>query len=619
MLSDDRHIAGSRPFLASGTCKREDAEAHGRLISLVIDACVAETKSIGVSMYCIASDGESRRGASLTALTQSQLLDERSPLYAILGGMRLMNLLVGNNNLTTDKDPKHIMKRCRNLLLRKSGVLILDTHITPALLRFHLKESGLSSVRIDNLLDPTDRQNVPVCYTLLKEIWSLRRPIGTDKPSFATARDALRILGTLFQHLVLPFVQVTLSLHEQLKHLSAAAHLATFLFTFQNARSKTLPSLTYKDIILMVKNAYFCVAKAKIHNPNSSFWLILLGTDRLESTFGVVRSMVGNDTNADMSSLTTRLSHAVECLNVFSLHPEWDRGPRWLKLRAIEDSNGDVLSSVDHISPKTWKGDVSLESFVLLTAWNEGRQLIETEFASLGVSSHFAEMEKTGVDLLYPFGRFEDAEDEEDENEAVNTAPTETPSFRHVDLNTVTAALEEDAAEPLSLEDHIDIEENRDSRGKYNPFIDAGNGKMVSKARVLRELERATFSRIPGSTDRMTRIAGGGRFSKSSTTPNVIESSSIFGSSTLCVGDPAATIVNCEGRLFLAIIHVSDIIVDFNATVEIDIKLLMEPVVVIQFQICQIVETIRPNDTGAEFVIDEVEWRWNRKMETKVR
>ena len=77
---------------------------------------------------------------------------------------------------------------------------------------------------------------------------------------------------------------------------------------------------------------------------------------------------------------------------------------RQLKLCTIEDSNGDVLSSVDHISPKTWKGDVSLESVVLLTAWNEGRQLIKTKFASLGVSSHFAKMEKAGVDLLYPSG-----------------------------------------------------------------------------------------------------------------------------------------------------------------------------------------------------------------------
>ena len=120
------------------------------------------------------------------------------------------------------------------------------------------------------------------------------------------------MLGALFRHLVLPFVQVSLSLHEQLVHLSAAAHLAMYLFTVNDARSKAMPSLTFKDLILLVKNAYFCVAKAKIHAPDSNFYLILNGTDRLESTFSVVRSMVGNDANADVLMLGYRLSHAVE-------------------------------------------------------------------------------------------------------------------------------------------------------------------------------------------------------------------------------------------------------------------------------------------------------------------
>jgi hypothetical protein len=41
-------------------------------------------------------------------------------------------------------------------------------------------------------------------------------------------------------------------------------------------------SLTFKDIILLIKNAYFCVAKARICMPGSKFNIILNGTDRLE-------------------------------------------------------------------------------------------------------------------------------------------------------------------------------------------------------------------------------------------------------------------------------------------------------------------------------------------------
>lgn len=486
LLSDNKHAAGSRPFITSGTCKREDAEAHAQLISLVIDACEAESETIGCPLFCVASDGESRRGSAFTTLTQKHTLSQGSELFALVGGMRLMNMLVGDNNITADKDPKHIMKRCRNLVLRKSGVMISGTLITPVLLRFHLKEAGLNSIRIDNLLNPTDRQNVPVCFTLLKEIWTLEDPKPTDKPTFVKARNALQVLGTLFRHLVLPFVQVTLSLHEQLVHLSAAAHLANFLFTINDAWTAALPALTYKDIILMVKNAYFCVAKAKITNPDGSFWLILLGTDRLEASFGIVRSMVGTDANADMSSLTTSLSHSVECLNIFSKHPEWDRGPRRLKLPAIEDGNGDIISAVDHINPISWKGDVRLRLVTPITVWNEGRRMVKNKFSSLGLAKHFAELEKKGFDLLFPFGNQNDSDTDLEESESAGDsyAGDSYPSNQstpHFDIN--AAHLEEsESSDPLTLEDHIDIETTRNGKGKYDPFVDVGNGKMVSKA-----------------------------------------------------------------------------------------------------------------------------------------
>ena len=320
--------------------------------------------------------------------------------------------------------------------------------------------------------------------------------------------------------------------------------------------------------------------------------------------------MVGNDANANMSSLTTCLSHAVECLNIFLKHPEWDRGPRRLKLPAVEDGNGDVVSAVDHISPSSWKGDVSLESVVPLTAWNNGRHLIEREFASLGVAAHFEEMEKKGIDMLFPFGTLDNLDDNDDEPEDNAVLPeSQDVPLHHVDLDAVP--LEEDN-EPLSFADHPDIEETQDNCGKFSPYVDVGGGKMVSKARVLRELERATFSRIPGSTDRLIQVAGGTQFSSHSNS-TIVELNSIFGPSTVCVGDPAGTIIICEGLLFLAVIHINDIIVDFNACVDIDVKMLMEPTVTIQFQICQLVE-MREEDPDS---ISGTEWRWNRVMESK--
>jgi hypothetical protein len=355
-----------------------------------------------------------------------------------------MNPLVGNNDITADKDPKHVMKRCRNFMIRKSGVMINGFVVTPALLRFHLQAHKVPSHRIAYMLNPSDRQDVPLCYTFMKEIWSLPPPVPTDKPGFVAAREALRMIGSLFQHLVLPFVQVSLSLHEQLVHLSAAAHLATYLFTVKDARSKAMPSLTFKDLVLLVKNAYFCVAKAKIYTPDGNYYIILNGTDRLESTFGVVRSMVGNDANADVLTLGYQLSHAVECINILSEHPAWDRGPRRLHLRGIEDGNGDVISKCDHITPASWEGDVNVRNISLVTAWNIGRQMVASEFQSCNVEDALLELEANGHDMAFPFGQVaespeesEDDNDEQDENSPVAAEPLSTQ-----DATTLISSLE---------------------------------------------------------------------------------------------------------------------------------------------------------------------------------
>lgn len=186
--------------------------------------------------------------------------------------------------------------------------------ITPALLCFHLKANGVSILCLNYLLNPSDRQNVPLCYTLLKEVWSLPDPATSNTPSFIAAWKVLRLLGSLFCHIVVPFIQINLSLHEQLSHLSAAAHLAMFLYTVNNAWNKALQMLTFHDIILLIKNAFFCIAKSKVNIPDGKFWIILLGTDWLESTFGLVWSMVGNDWNVDMLQLGTWLSMLLNAL-----------------------------------------------------------------------------------------------------------------------------------------------------------------------------------------------------------------------------------------------------------------------------------------------------------------
>jgi hypothetical protein len=135
ILSGEQASYGSCPFVISGTCKQEKAEPHANLIQTVIDACNHEAMTIGPPIYCVASDGESHQGFALITLTHKHPMSPTSSIFSLLADLHLMNLLIGDHNLTADKDYKHIVKCLRNLLLRKMGIMVNGIHITPALLQ----------------------------------------------------------------------------------------------------------------------------------------------------------------------------------------------------------------------------------------------------------------------------------------------------------------------------------------------------------------------------------------------------------------------------------------------------------------------------------------------------
>lgn len=102
-----------------------------------------------------------------------------------------MNLEVGDDDLTADKDYKHVFKRFRNLCLHKAGFTVHGVQIMPSLLHAHLADNGLNTVRINNLLNLHDKHDVKLAYDLLKEIWSLPEiPASTNpRPGFTATRD----------------------------------------------------------------------------------------------------------------------------------------------------------------------------------------------------------------------------------------------------------------------------------------------------------------------------------------------------------------------------------------------------------------------------------------------
>jgi hypothetical protein len=218
----------------------------------------------GHRLLCLASDDEARRGAALAKLTQKHSLPSSSNIFYLLNNLRLFNTLVGNDDITSDKDYKHVFKRLRNLLLREKGTVVNGVHITPSLLSLHLRSDGMPIHRANYLLNPEDKQDVTLVFMLLKAVWSLRHPTPTDRPGFSAARRALNILGSLFRHLLLPYTHSKLSLHEQLVHLSAASHLVMFLYTEVSGRTRFLPKILYNDIQIMIKNVFSVLQRRRL-------------------------------------------------------------------------------------------------------------------------------------------------------------------------------------------------------------------------------------------------------------------------------------------------------------------------------------------------------------------
>jgi hypothetical protein len=65
-------------------------------------------------------------------------------------------------------------------------------------------------------------------------------------------------------------------------------------------------------------------------------------------------------------------------------------------MKTWTEEAGDVSAKLDHISPRSWRGDVTVKNVVLLTCWSEGRQIAPSQLMHMGWTAPFNEMEKIG-------------------------------------------------------------------------------------------------------------------------------------------------------------------------------------------------------------------------------
>ncbi|EIW83479.1 hypothetical protein CONPUDRAFT_52204, partial [Coniophora puteana RWD-64-598 SS2] len=362
------------PIVVSGTCKREDAVTHTRLLQTIIDACHTESVKLAGRLYSLASDGETRRGAALVLLTMKKKLSPQLDIYCYVGSLRLMNDLVGDNDITADKDWKHVFKRLQNLLIRLLGIKIFGVSIPTPVLSKHLTSTRTcTEQQAGAYTNPNNKQDVTLALNFLKRVWEIPPASDMDEPTTQVAQLAIQRFGCFLKFLLVPYIDPSMSLHEQLVSLSATAHLALLMYTDAGPGNEFMLKTLYQDIQIMIKNVYYSVAKAKVDKLDGNFYIISLGTNRLEQLFGIYRTIIGSDANTDLLQLAYQIANVAEVGQILAKYPEWDVLLRRLKA-LILDTSAELSAKVDHLNPASWLGNVTLAPVQPLTVWNEGRR-----------------------------------------------------------------------------------------------------------------------------------------------------------------------------------------------------------------------------------------------------
>ncbi|KAJ7062572.1 hypothetical protein C8F01DRAFT_1281371 [Mycena amicta] len=581
ILSDDPQMYSARPILFSGDCKQESGAEHAANILRPLLTAVYNKSKHGNKTYrpvSVASDGESRRGKAMAIEYMKYQLSPDSPIYPLLSSLEFLDLSVGIDDITPDKDYKHGFKCSRNLVMREAGVEIEGFRITRDTLREHLLTGNSHSQRtVDAWLNPNDKQDVVLALGLHRAIWMLGDAGGDATPLFRRARAAIQAFGRFLFNLITPYIDPTLDLGVQLTRLSCAAHLLFHLYS--EGETRFMPKQTFVNLMIQIKNVYFCCAKAKVDRPTNKFYLILLGTDRVEHLFGLIRTAVGTDVNVDLLQLADRASNIAEVASILAIHPEWDRGSRRLKLNALDDGTVPLESKVDHLNPRSLTGDLTVARVHLATSWIGGRSSCESIAPKSSKNFKRLSQNRT-INMLAPSGvALVDSADDEIESELV-TPPAENPTG-------------DDAPQCSNEAEH----ESSSSRMVYR-------GGEMTRSKALR-IEMEDVHDPAASTDRARRI-----ISKPRHQATVLDTDDgILGRPCIRVDNPVCTILRCEEKLFLAIGAVYAIHYDSRAVDDVLVELLADPATKISIQLMSIVRRLEEDASTTH------DWIWSGNMD----
>ncbi|TFK58729.1 hypothetical protein BDN72DRAFT_730422, partial [Pluteus cervinus] len=365
------------PVALSPSCKAEKGEELAQWVDRFLK--VWHTHPDGEKKHgpinVLATDGESSFRLLRFTLGLIEPVPRESELGQILYQLHGLNCFLGRRGLLTTCDPKHIIKRFATLIRSPTGVLI--GHISLTCNDFHTvlsslrgTKGGISLKQVESLLNPADKQNVPKAVNLVESLYELA---DLDSQSNSQVKENLspselvrikrvRFLAVILSKFLFPFINVRMTLSEQIRSLSTYAHLITTIYCTHH--TAFIGSALFADSQAIVKSIIITTARLQLTDPNLEYHILFEGSDRLEGIFSNVRTQ-DHSRNFDILQLAHKLSVGAEVNAIFERYPELYKGH---VRRNLDGAHG-----IDHINPKSWIGDVKVGNVDLEAEYRAGR------------------------------------------------------------------------------------------------------------------------------------------------------------------------------------------------------------------------------------------------------
>jgi hypothetical protein len=197
---------------------------------------------------------------------------------------KTLNCYTSKNGATGTCDPKHIFKQFATLLQCTVGFMINDANIKPGDVVDQLALlPNMSVEKAHQLLDPSDKQNVPKAVTLVQSLLQLKTLHASPNPTINRHRHAIVFVAEMMGYFMQPFITVIMTLSEQVRSLATYAFLAAAVQIKHGTACLTGP--LHADSRATVKNIIFTIARMQMMDPNLSIYILLEGTDCLEGLF----------------------------------------------------------------------------------------------------------------------------------------------------------------------------------------------------------------------------------------------------------------------------------------------------------------------------------------------